>query len=154
MALVSIVVLILLVTINLSLVIFFQCYSYKLIIVKYARKFKCYCKWCDKLKLPVCCAGKKKAVIEDKQPADPEQANQNHAKKIEDKTKNKISNSKNKIKSSQQLEKINEDFDEDKVSEKDSEIPIKNDNQLDSDIIKKNHKRAVQKSPFNEIRVN
>ena len=49
-----------LITINLCLVTFFQCYSYKLIVEKYARKLNCYCKWCEKLKLPECCGGRKK----------------------------------------------------------------------------------------------
>ena len=70
-------------------------------IVKYARKFKCYCKWCDKLKLPVCCGAKKKAAVDENQPADPEEASQKQAEKIEVKTKKKKSNTKNKIKSSQ-----------------------------------------------------
>ena len=109
-----------------------------MIIVKYARKFNCYCQWCDKLQLPVCCGGRRKGASGQKKLGDGEESNE----KVEAKTKNKKSN-RNKNKIGMELEKIDEDFDEDKVSENEFEIDSINDDQLDAAIVKKDKTRVV-----------
>ena len=48
---------------NLAIVIFYQCLSYKYIIVKLAIKYNCYCKWCHNIKLPKFCQRKKKLPV-------------------------------------------------------------------------------------------
>ena len=135
MALVTLGLLSVLIVTNLSLITFFQCYSYKLIIIKYARKFNCYCHWCEKLQFPKCCGGKKKARSKDKEETDADKKEHN-TEKVEVKTKN--TNSKNKNDKSQQFEKMDEDLEEEKVSEKyDDKYTIKN-SQSDSSTSNRN----------------